>query len=496
MSKRYTVREYGVIGEPSPIGPILAELKRRVGLWNALVEIDHDIRERLYKATSDEALVARIATLRLAREKLWEEAKAERQQRKAKRVSDDFRRRLKTTREEIAALCAQAKEHRKAERERQKEMLAALEAERRERVKAARQASGLYWGNYLQVVEDYETARVRAAKDRVMLRPHGIRATGAITACKTSNPPAVATMLGGDNTWVQIDAAPGETTKRTRARIRIGSDDERSPIWAEATINLHRPVPDGFVRQASFVRRFIGTKPKWTFCVTVELAAEGQPSAERGGCAVIEAAPKLALPAPGEPLLVARCGELECWLPAEYFGALRKSQELVALVGEKFAASRENLGIEEEDPRAASPHRLYGWCRSTPLADKILGEIAREYRRDYEHLWNWAINGRDQALRRRREIYRVFAARALAAAAQYEFVLAGTTVAPREVGLSELRSSLASYAQRELAAEVARGGEKRGGPARENSVALANQPASDGSQNTNVVAVAVVAQDL
>lgn len=42
MSKRYTVREYGVIGEPSPIGPILAELKRRGALWNALVEIDRD----------------------------------------------------------------------------------------------------------------------------------------------------------------------------------------------------------------------------------------------------------------------------------------------------------------------------------------------------------------------------------------------------------------------------------------------------------------------
>jgi transposase len=83
------------------------------------------------------------------------------------------------------------------------------------------------------------------------------------------------------DTRLQIDPVPANTyqmrrhhrrrASRTRVRIRIGSNKDRSPIWAEFPVILHRPLPDdAVIKWAYIVRKRIGLNFEYRFQLTIE----------------------------------------------------------------------------------------------------------------------------------------------------------------------------------------------------------------------------------
>lgn len=57
---------------------------------------------------------------------------------------------------------------------------------------------------------------------------------------------------------------------RTVVRLRIGSDENRKPIWADFPAIIHRPLPvDSKIKEVRVIKRHVGAKFRWTLLVTI-----------------------------------------------------------------------------------------------------------------------------------------------------------------------------------------------------------------------------------
>jgi hypothetical protein len=258
----------------------VAEMRRRNNLWNALVEIErrHQEAVRPLIAPKNET----VSQLRARLKEIRDEIKTRRRRERSGRAdveallaeADEIKAQLATARERAA-------ESRKQKREESKDALAELETVRRAAVKEAQRQSGLYWCNYGEVIDSYSVARIRAIRERSELRFHRWDGSGKVTV-RYQNGLPVAEVFG-DDTRLQIDLVPqkawtspirAERRKlaRTRIRLRVGSNEDRSPVWLELPMVMHRPLPaDGVIRSASIVRERVGRKFRWKAVITVAL---------------------------------------------------------------------------------------------------------------------------------------------------------------------------------------------------------------------------------
>ena len=257
----------------------------------------------------------------------------------------------------------------------------------------------------------------------------------------------------GDDSFVQIAMAarrPGDRDDQTEGRprygtlrLRVGSADDRSPIWAEWPIKMHRLLPDVRVKRVMVSYRHDGPCDRWTVELTVD-----EPDTAVHGSGVV--AVDVGWRRVGDELRVAawRSDDQPDKEPAhmvtlqpEIIGALRKPQELRSLRDEKLNDMRGQLCTWLRQHTS-----LPGWLRQLtvrrraglPTAAEAVATIAqwrspkkfvrlvRAWKREdwgadgYElletwryrdhHLWEWECSQRGKALRRRRERYRVFAA--------------------------------------------------------------------------------------
>ncbi len=309
---------------------------------------------------------------------------------------------------------------------------------------SARAHSGLFWGTY-QLVEDAMTAASKMPLwDGVEgSDPRFSRWDGSAEVGVQITNGMDATKAFGDDTRVRIGPVDPRAWERcegyrqlsrTTLSMRVKSDGQR-PVWAQWPLIMHRGFPEGArIKRAAVHVRKIGPHEEWWVTFTVDMPEIPARNTELGSVAI-----DLGWRQIGNELRVAswcassgETGELR--LDGRTLGALEKPSGLRATRDGNFNLAREALkralAIIPELPewivkRTATMSLWHSCDRLASLAvewrtNRFYGDDAafagvEAWRKQDKHLWCWEANGRDQALRRRKDMYRVFAARLAAA---------------------------------------------------------------------------------
>lgn len=292
---------------------------------------------------------------------------------------------------------------------------------------AARAASGVYWGTYLQVERAVDASRRAPGVPRF----RRWKGTGFV-AVQLQQGLDVVTALGCLDRRFRLDLSPQPIAARHgrplgRIRLRVASE-RRNPVWAEWPIVYHRPLPgDARIKWARVVRRLVAGRAIWTLHVTVETAAPWPSPGARGTVAFDLGWRRSAetLRAGGWADDGGASGEL--LLDPAVRAVLRKVRELRGLRQRSFNELRSWLAGWCQDKvldaahglalRSVSRWRSQGklaalalWWREHRIAgDAEAFNRIEAWRRRDKHLWQWEANARRKALLRRREQFRIVA---------------------------------------------------------------------------------------
>jgi Putative transposase DNA-binding domain len=434
----YKVYEYGQSHWTS-INEAMAleQISRRHRLWNNLVEIDRSYRARVRDLLRDPVQDA-IDAVKARIEELRGEIRRRRKAARKRTVElETLPAELAGARAELAALVKQAKERRPAVIAERKDALGKLRETHYANVKQATHESDLYWCNYDDVLTCYEVASKRAAKAGVDLRFQRWDGCGKV-AVRYQQGLSVAEALAGTDTRFQLDPVPeaAHTSRvrsvrrelaRTNCRIRVGSNPDRSPVWLEIPIILHRPLPAvGKIRTVFAVRSIIDGRRRWKVCICVDDGISQEEAPLRTGPA---AAVDLGWRQVPEGLRVAywadEAGNHGQWvLGAEVLHEhakltdLRRIQDnhlevaktaLLAWLATQPAAP-EWMGDVSHLKEWRSRGRMARLAAAAPAGvPDTVKQILSTFAERHWHLMPWEENLRDQVMRRRREIYRGWA---------------------------------------------------------------------------------------
>jgi len=246
-------------------------------LWNRLVEIERDARTR-YRAVvgEDDAiapLVRDIEAAKAQKEALLTERKGLRAKARKRVPTPEIDARIAECATVVRELAQRIKTERVAAKERLAPHVRAIEEWRFGAVKEARNASGLWWGNYNAVCASYDTARSRAMKDGAELQFHRFTGEGRLT-CQIQGGTTPEQIVDGKCSLVRVDPlsagahshpSRGERRRLQRTKIAVTAymkDGERRLLTLP--MQMHRPLPDGaIVKQVVVTRRKIGTRYRW-----------------------------------------------------------------------------------------------------------------------------------------------------------------------------------------------------------------------------------------
>jgi hypothetical protein len=333
-----------------------------------------------------------------------------------------------------------------------------------EETRAARAASGCYWGTYLlaeaaaqhsaRSVKHFAANKsskckcgttvdtgqwIEVASRRVVGCPRcgpalGFRRHrgGGVIGVQIQGGMHVASLIAGEDTRVALvpdmRENPHHTTnsqKRRMLRLRVGSEG-RYPVWAKIPIKLHRPLPDGIIKWVTLHARPIGPHLEWSATFVVQ-------SQERLGSP---------LPAPSRPPVgvsidpitgsvstFSEAGSGLWELPARIHERMRKTYDLHSIRDDYFNAvisallsvaragwpqwlDEEAARFHEWLKRRSIGHlrRLVRHWRDNRFAgDTEVYAMAEAWRKKDAHLWTWESHQRRGVLSERREQYRLLA---------------------------------------------------------------------------------------
>lgn len=257
------VYEYGLLQPTSGVDVVDDQILLAHRYSNNLIEIEHDRRQAIIEA---QASVGSIAE---------EQTKSDEADALVKDLSDR-KKKSKGRGSKVVAPSktdiAEAKVNRAAARKFLREakvvakdelapLYAAVDEAAHVRRLAARKACGVYWGTYLVVEQAYDQARKSSATPgRDWEKCPSFRkwsGAGAVAVQIQGGLPCVDVF--GSDTRIRIDTLPpnaydpsvprGQRNRlqRTVFHLRVGSDENRAPVWAEWPLYMHRPLPDGAV---------------------------------------------------------------------------------------------------------------------------------------------------------------------------------------------------------------------------------------------------------
>jgi hypothetical protein len=318
--------------------------------------------------------------------------------------------------------------------------------------RAARALTSCHWGSYIDIESAARQSRKQHLYGKDALTPNDPafrRGPRWRDALGTADPRA-AWWLAHGHVGMQIQN--GLTTSEVlacedrRVRLELGSpnhkgrrygtlwlrvgSDKRDPIWAKFPIKTHRDVPQ--LAKWKWVRVSVhpeGTNEHWSVEITVDLEHVDMPP--RGGSGSI--AVEWEWSDVGGAIRVARyrdaSGIHEIILPAELAAGIAKPNGIRSVrdiilndLKEKLPALIRADGCAPDFVKRAattmhlwkSPQRFRAlfmqWQRETSPSGKAFEILVAWEKREW-HLYNYEGGARGQALRARREIYRLLAAR-------------------------------------------------------------------------------------
>lgn len=331
--------------------------------------------------------------------------------------------------------------------------LAAVRAEhisRRKGLYAAREISWADWNEVARRIPSSGVPQFRAWRN-----------TGGLVVTQlTGGGASWADLLAGEShtSHVSVEAVPTppDAGKRRRARpryllrLRVGADSRtrQEHRWVTARMTLHRPVPDdAIVQQVQLVRRRTGTHDQWHVHLILSREAGWKRSSGQGTAAL-----NLGFRAVGTESYVVRDsqgrsrretgtvyrvgylvddqGHVEAIeTPARLDGLERRAESLQGIRDRNFDVARAGLlqwlaSADVPDWFREATASLAQWRSAARLAalvirwrgerfdgDDEMFERIETWRQQDRHLYDWQAFTARRVRRRRKELYRVTAAR-------------------------------------------------------------------------------------
>lgn len=361
-----------------------------------------------------------------------------------KRCTDEDRESLKALRAQLKEARLSLRTLRADTRARPEvaEDLRSINTMRAERKKALYNGCTASWGTRLQTAEAAE----RSCRE---INPRFTPWTGdgeiAVqiqinNALTTSDLMAQANSVAGSesgqqdrpaDTRIQIGPRlPGRKDRRM-VKMRIGSNADRTPIWTEFKITLHRPLPPGQIKWVRLFRRRVGTCYHWDLMFTIDAPLPEKPRASSGTVGIDLGWRLLDT---GELRVAYWVGsdeaEGELRLPADLLDDYRYAEGVQEIRDRNRNAVRTSLSTWLEIRRdelsewlQVAARYVQAWKKSVrfqslldqwrgdrvPGDEAIVDELERWAKQD-RHLWNLACGIRKRIELRVRHLQRNFAA--------------------------------------------------------------------------------------
>lgn len=254
-----------------------------------------------------------------------------------------------------------------------------------------------------------------------------------------------------ENTWIMIIPNPGKTTGkrssyRSILRIKVDSDNPRTPIFADFPLVLHRPIPkDAIVTWVTINRQRKGPDMEWSVDFTINYPNELPQSDTEFAVAFDIGWRKLEdgirigsfLGEDGENIVLKLGSELIDSLKKERELQSTKTQEFTKALNVLVEYLQNLVDIPEWILKASqskksdkstlptknqatswisewkSEQRLGSlvnkWKKNRIEGDDSIFSTLEEWRYHDFHLWKWVSSQRKNSRRQRRELYRLFA---------------------------------------------------------------------------------------
>jgi hypothetical protein len=447
------VAQYGCL-RPLESAAIDAQMRAGARYYNELIALERTRRVvyrdlRRQHSPELDALEADEKALVAQLEEKREAIKGARKEARARAATADLDAEAKQLREQLRTLrtaLKEARERAKASPELAKE-IEALEARGKVWHRALRATTSAYWGTYLGEEASFQQAR-KAVVDPTFRRARGFE-RGTYTGqgapegrigVQLQGGLSVAGLLAGTDTRLRLVDAPASMTgskRRARLRllyIRIGSEG-RAPIWAAVPLVYHRPLPpDAVIKWCTVQRRVEGLDERWVCSITYALPAVPMPM--RPGVVAIDLGWRKR---PDASLRVAywvddqgKHGEI-C-MPEGVRARLRKTRDLREIQDRHFnrimlrlqgwLRARDAAGLLVPDwlqgarawlAQTRSHRRLrelvLHWRQHRFHRDAVIFAAVLHWLHRSRHLYQWEVGAHRGALRARREVYRIAAAK-------------------------------------------------------------------------------------
>lgn len=235
--------------------------------------------------------------------------------------------------------------------------------------------------------------------------------------------------------WMEPAApAPGadpnskrsQKAPRMLAKLRIGSNEDRSGIYAEIPIIMHRPLPPGAeIRQATLHRRMIANHERWLLDVTL-FVAEPEATGARGvtgvdlGWRKVDGGIRVGMVYNGKDFneLVIPSRLIE---KAEHADSLRSIRDMhTNTIKTTLAAYFGSLTDLPAWAKAAGVESLAHWRREGRFShlcrvwerhegDGKVWTALEAWRRQSLHLWQWECHERQAVVNARKDMIRKWA---------------------------------------------------------------------------------------
>lgn len=450
------VYEYGCLSPIQGEKELVDTIFKRNQLWNKLVEIDRAFEEKYSGLIERNGAGSRKQEIEFLRD-LVDAFRGEIRQlrQKARSGKAELPRQLQQDFDCVKSCLqekrAEYKEMKKRVREESKDMLDALEAERKEAIKKALHSFGLWWCNWNEEHVEYETARKRALQERAKGKPaslqfHRFDGSGKATARLRENGMSgawgmpVKNVFRPNNTfWIEpvpVEAwehpvrAVRRKSAQTRVYFRVDSVG-REPVWAVLPMVMHRSLPEGgLIRQASLVRERVGRTFRYKLVVTVELPGNNRVRLIRNGAVAVDIGWRRLKDGIRVAYWVDEKGRKDedgVLLPLKMFDAFLKLRDLRSIRDKHFDEAKKVLveflervdapdwlrektqNIKQWRSQAKLIALLEEWRDNRFFGDKGVFTWLENWRERENHIYDWESNLRDQVLRWRREEYRKFA---------------------------------------------------------------------------------------
>lgn len=329
----------------------------------------------------------------------------------------------------------------------------------RKRARASFIDRGLRHGTYTRV-EDSVKQAVKATHEPLRFKRYD--GGGSIGTQLTATSPGVREVIDADakalgmtvrelhsclDTRFRLQALPedyGQMPRnhrrhaaRVRAWLRVGSNADRSPIFAEFPVTFHRPLPsDAVIKWAYVVRRRIGHRLEWRLQLTIESEAFRAPIQPVGdGACAVDLGWRRIFDDEGA-VVGLRVGyvvdeqghEREIRAPDGLLGGMGKVADLASIRDRAFEEARDRLVAWlagrslptwlEEATRSLGQWRAQRklqvlvdrWGRDRFEGDTEVVASLRAWAKQDRHLQRWQEHQRDRLIAHRRETWRRIAA--------------------------------------------------------------------------------------